>query len=149
MRVKSLGTAERALENGLFIQHKDDHGGDGGFERHLGNYAREMCEERMAELANKIETQGRLLSERADIGEMERYRALISELLGEVVGNAYAFRKERFIDSRGRLKICAIVTKINQKLEDLAREILEKTKDTLAIVSRIDEIRGLIIDILS
>lgn len=119
------------------------------FERHMSTSAGELYEEHLAELAVKIDDQGKLLAQRADMGEMERYRTLIAELISEVVGNAYAFRKERTIDARGRLKLCATVNKINEKLEDLAREILAGNKNTLEIISKIDDIRGLIVDIMT
>lgn len=118
------------------------------FERHFNTLGQEQYEEYIAALAKKIEAQGERLSQRADIGEMERFRSLVAELINEVVSNAYSFQREKSFDCRGRHKILATVNKINEKLEELAKEILAGKRDKLEIMSRVDEIRGLVIDIL-
>jgi uncharacterized protein YaaR (DUF327 family) len=78
---------------------------------------------------------------------MDRYRALVSDLLSEVVSHAYAFNKENAFDPRGRRKVYATIQKINEKLEELAKDILQGNQDALRILSMIDDIRGLIVDI--
>ncbi len=149
MKVKNLETPSRTIGDGLITLRKNDNAGsEGSFHHHMGSYAREFCEERVAALAVKIEDQGLLLAQRADIGEMERYRALIAELIAEVVANGYSTRKERTIDPRGRVKICTTISKINEKLEELAREILSENKDRIEIITKIDDIKGLIVDIM-
>ena len=72
----------------------------------------------------------------------------IAELIAEVVANGYSTRKERTIDPRGRVKICTTISKINEKLEELAREILSENKDRIEIITKIDDIKGLIVDIM-
>ena len=79
---------------------------------------------------------------------MQQYRTLISELLDEVVSNAYAFQKENSFDSRGRPRVYSLIRKVNDKLEELAKEILSDNQDSIKIISKIDDIRGLIIDVL-
>jgi len=118
------------------------------FGRQMDTAAAELYEEHVGELAAQIEEQGRRLAQRADVGELERYRRLIAELLNEVVSNAYAFRKEKSIDAKGRIRVCATISKINGKLDELAEKILDGTRDKLEIISRVDDIRGLIVDIL-
>ena len=149
MKVKSLGTISKGNDQDFFVERRRDASdSQQPFDRHLKNLGQEMYEEQMAGLAGKIEEQGQRLKQKADILEMERYRELITELLAEVVSNAYAFRKEKTIGTKGRLKVCATICKINQKLEEIAERILVGCKDSIEIISRIDDIRGLIIDIM-
>lgn len=108
---------------------------------------RERYEQNAADLAAKINEQGQKLAKKTDIGEMEKYRSLISELLNEVVSNAYAFQKENSFDFRGRHKVFATIQKINEKLEELASDIISGNKDAIRILSKVDDIRGLIIDV--
>ncbi len=150
MKVKSLGTAVRSPGGGFPVSCRSDAADlRQPFERHLCASSQELYEEHIAHLALQVDEQGRILTQKADIFEMERYRELISDLLTEIVGNAYVLRREKTIDSRGRLKIFATVSKINAKLEEIAREILTGNRDSLEILSRIDDIRGLLIDILT
>ena len=38
---------------------------------------------------------------------------------------------------------------VDQKLDELARELISDEKDNIAILSKIDEIQGLLLDILT
>ena len=131
----------------LVERKMDFSGGQQSFEQSFSASGRELYEQNVAALAQKINEQGAALSQIINIGEMERYRALVSELLGEVVHNAYAFKKENAFDSRGRRKVYALITKINEKLESMASDILHGNQDAIRIISMIDDIRGLILDI--
>ncbi len=117
------------------------------FERQFMSLGQEQFEQSIADLANRIDEQGRRLSKKIDIAEMEHYRSLISEFLNEVVSNAYSFYRENTYDQRGRRKVYATVKKINEKLEEMAQELLSSNRDTIKIISSIDDIRGLILDI--
>jgi uncharacterized protein YaaR (DUF327 family) len=81
--------------------------------------------------------------------KFEKYRGLISQLLNEVVKNAYALSSECITDGYGRQRIFATVTIVDDKLDDLASDLLQRDDKKLDFLGRIDEIRGLIMDILS
>lgn len=148
MKVKNSGNSHNITGENLFVEHKKDFASqDQNFERHFSELSKEKYEQYIAELTQKIDEQGARLAKRADIGEMERYRMLISELLNEVVGNAYAVNKEKIFDSKGKQKIYITVNKINEKLEKMARDIISGNMEKLELISSIDEIRGLIIDV--
>jgi uncharacterized protein YaaR (DUF327 family) len=140
------GAGPTAMQR-LVDRKMDLSSGRQSFERNFNDSGREQCDQKIAELAKRIDEQGTLLANKIDIGEMERYRALISELLAEVISNAYSFRKENSFDPRGSRKVYATVIKINEKLEIMAKDILEGNRDALLIIGGIDDIRGLILDI--
>jgi len=150
MKIKTqTGAASPRLADGLSPLQKSGRGdAAGAFQQQLGSSARAFSAERMAALAQEIEKQSLVLSQRADIGEMERYRALIAELIAEVVANGYCTRRETNLDPRGRIKVCTTIEKINTALDALAGEILSQNKDTLAILSKIGDIQGLLVDMM-
>ncbi len=104
-------------------------------------------EERIRELASKIAEQGEKLGKKVDIRELKVYKKLISEFLDEAVNNSRKFSKESFLDRRGRFKVYATVKKINSELEELTEQVLKEEKDNIKILQRIDDIRGLIMDL--
>ena len=126
----------------------DFSGGRQSFDQSFSSSARELYEQSVADLAKKINEQGAKLAGKINIAEMERYRALIADLLNEVVNHAYVFNKENAFDPRGRRKVYATIMKINEKLEEMAKDILHGSQDAIKIISMIDDIRGLIVDIL-
>jgi len=149
LRIKNTRPAfRRTGDPVLGVRTKAPAAATGSFERHFNTLGEEQYEEYLSDLTRRIEAQGDRLAQRADMAEMERFRALVAELINEVVSNAFAFQKEKYFDIRGRHKIFATVNRINEKLDELAKEILEGKRDRLEIMSRIDEIRGLVIDIL-
>lgn len=105
-------------------------------------------EERLQDLVNRIVQQGEKLGEKVDIRELKIYRKLVSEFLDEAVGKSHKFSKQSFLDRRGRHRVYAIVKKINKELEQLTNDVLSGEKDNIEILRRLDDIRGLIMDII-
>ena len=96
-----------------------------------------------------INVQGRLIAKHMDIREMKRYRGLIKDFLNEIVNRSHKFSRENFLDHRGRHRVYGIIRLIDENLDELAQELMKDEKDNLAILSKIGEIRGLLLDIFT
>ncbi|HBY20168.1 MAG TPA: DUF327 domain-containing protein [Clostridiales bacterium] len=108
----------------------------------------ENTQERVSRLLEEIGKQGELLSSRVDIRELKRYKQLISEFLNETVNNSHKFLKENMLDRRGRHRVWAVVKKVNEELENLTQEVLKEEKDNINILKCMEDIRGLLLDIV-
>lgn len=104
-------------------------------------------EERIKVLVDKIQSQGKKLEKKADIRDLKIYKQLISEFLDEAVSHSHAFTKKNFLDRRGRHRVYAIIKKINEELIELTNEVLRAEQDNLAILKKLEDIRGLILDL--
>ena len=100
-------------------------------------------------MMEEITQQGDKLGKRMDIRDMKNYRRLIKEFMNEIASHTHEFSRENFLDKKGRHRVYGIVKQINQTLDELAAELLKEEKDHLAILGKIDEIRGLILDIIT
>ena len=96
-----------------------------------------------------ITQQGYKLGKRMDIRDMKLYRKLIQEFMNEVASHSHKFSRENFLDKKGRHRVYGIVKQVNQTLDELAAELLKDEKDHITILSKIDEIRGLLLDIFT
>jgi len=105
-------------------------------------------DERVRNMIDQIVEQGNKLSKKIDIREFKIYKAMISEFLDEIVNNSHKFSKKSFLDRRGRYKVYAVIKRINEELDALAREFLNDERDNIQILKRLDDIRGLILDIM-
>lgn len=103
---------------------------------------------KLSSLIDDISRQGKLLSEHMDLGELKRYRGMVHDFINEVVGNSHEFSRENFLDRRGRHRVFGLVKLVNKNLDDLAQELLKSEKDHLSVLEKVDEIRGLLLDIL-
>ena len=80
---------------------------------------------------------------------MKKYRGLIKEFMNEIINRSHEFSRENFLDRRGRHRVYGIVRLIDEKLDELAQELVKDEKDNLAILAKIGEIRGLLLDIFT
>ena len=110
-------------------------------EQDLQTYLTSMMEE--------ITRQGDRLSKKMDVRDMKRYRGLIKDFMNEVVNRSNKFSRENFLDKKGRHRVYGIIRQVDDTLDELARELMKDEKDHLAILSKIGEIRGLLLDIFT
>ncbi len=103
--------------------------------------------ERLERLLEKIDKQADRLSKNITIKEVLSYKALISEFLKESVDSMVRFKKSNFLDSRGRHRVYGIIERVDEELEGLTKDVLSKEKDNIKILKRLDDIRGLILDV--
>lgn len=105
-------------------------------------------EKKLAGLLERISEQGQKLSKNVDIRDLKQYKKLVSEFLYETTSNSLKFNKQSLLDRRGRHKVYAVVKKVNKKLEELTEEVLKEEKDNINILGKIDDIKGLLLDII-
>ena len=96
-----------------------------------------------------ITMQGKKLGKHVDVRDMRRYRKLIQEFMNEIVNRSHKFSRENFLDRRGRHRVYGMIKRVNAALDELAQELMKDEKDHLLILDKIDEIRGLLLDILT
>jgi len=107
-----------------------------------------MYTARLKDMKKEIDEQGKLLGDRVDVREFEKYRRLIREFLDEIVSNGYTFSKEDAYASRGRHRYIATVRIVDEKLDALGKEVIKEHADKIEILNRIDDIRGLLLDLM-
>ena len=100
-------------------------------------------------MLNDINLQGKLIARHMDIREMKKYRGLIKDFLNEIVNRSHKFTRENFLDRKGRHRVYGLIRLIDENLDELAQELVEEEKNQISILSRIGEIEGLILDILT
>ncbi len=105
--------------------------------------------ERLSVMMEEITMQGKKLGKKMDVRDMKHYRRLIKEFMNEVVNRSHKFSRENFLDRRGRHRVYGMIKRVDAALDELAEELIKEEKDSLAILSKVDEIRGLLLDIIT
>ena len=113
----------------------------------IRNIEEKDLQEKLNSMMEQITVQGDKFSKHMDIKDMKKYRELVKGFLNEVVSRSHEFSRENFLDRRGRHRVYGIVRLVDKNLDDLAGELVKDEKDHLAIISKIDDIRGLLLDI--
>lgn len=123
---------------------------DGSFKFMLASHVAESeLQGRLQTLMEEITIQGERLAKRRDVKDMRHYRALVKEFMNEVVTHSHSFSRENFLDRRGRHRVYGIIRLVDENLDLLAQELMKDEKDNLAILNKIGEIRGLLLDIFT
>lgn len=105
--------------------------------------------ERLNLMMEEIVMQGDKIVKRMDVRDMRRYRTLIKEFMNEIVNRSHKFSRENFLDRRGRHRVYGIIRLVDEKLDELAQELVSEECDKIAILAKVDEIRGLLLDIFA
>ncbi len=113
----------------------------------ISNIEEKDLQEKLSNMMQEITAQGEKISKHMDIKDMKRYRELVKGFMNEIVSRSHQFSRENFLDRRGRHRVYGIVKLVDKNLDELAGELMKEEKDHLAIVGRIDDIRGLLLDI--
>ena len=100
-------------------------------------------------MMEEISAQGDKIAKHMDIKDMKRYRELIKDFMNEVVTHSHKFSRENFLDKRGRHRVYGIIKLVDKNVDELAQELINEEKSHLKILGKIDEIKGLLLDILT
>lgn len=123
---------------------------DGNFKFTLVSHVEEQeLQARLNTLMEEITMQGEKLGKKRDVRDMKKYRGLIKEFMNEIVSHSHSFSRENFLDRKGRHRVYGIIRLVDENLDALAQELMKDEQDHLAILSKIGEIRGLLLDILT
>lgn len=102
---------------------------------------------KLTAMLEDITVQGKLIAEHMDVRDMKKYRMMVKEFMNEVVNRSHKFSRENFLDRRGRHRVYGMVKLVDQNLDELAQELVKDEKDHITILEKVDEIRGLLLDI--
>lgn len=114
----------------------------------LGKVEEAELKEKLNGMLESITEQGNRLAKHMDIGDMRKYRESIKEFMNEVTSRSHKFSRENFLDKKGRHRVYGLVKRVDETLDELAQELLKDEKSHLSILNKIDEIRGLLLDMI-
>lgn len=124
--------------------------GDGSFKFTLTSAVEEAAlQEKLNGLLTDITRQGNVIAQHMDIRDMKKYRGLVKDFMNEIVNRSHKFSRENFLDRKGRHRVYGIIRLIDENLDELAQELMKDEKDHITILSKIGEIRGLLLDIFT
>ncbi len=123
---------------------------DGSFKFTLISHIEEQeLAARLNMMLEEISSQGKKLVKHMDVKDMKHYRELIKEFMNEIVNRSHKFSRENFLDKKGRHRVYTMIKLVDKNLDELAIELIKDEKDHITILNKIDEIRGLLLDILT
>lgn len=117
------------------------------FHQQMDEQERKEYQEKINSLLDGIRADASALLKNGNLELFEGYRMRLSDLMEEIIHHAYLFQSERIRDGYGRRRVLATVSVVDRKMKQMGEELLSENRQQLDLMSRIDEIRGLIMDL--
>ncbi len=118
-----------------------------GFSVDLSKEADQQVRQHLEELLNKIQQQGKRLGQTPTFSELKSYRELVKKFMTEAVSQMYDVESGTGWDRRGRQKAYTLVKKVDETLESLTEDVKKGQESQLAILEKMDSIRGMLVDL--
>ncbi|WP_027308740.1 YaaR family protein [Caloramator sp. ALD01] len=105
---------------------------------------KDQTEQNLQNMLNEIDKLGKKLIATRSVEDAREYRKKVQEYLNYVVKNAYILKREVGPYSYGlHIKIEII----NEKVDAITRELIEQQRETIELADKIEEIKGLLVDV--
>jgi uncharacterized protein YaaR (DUF327 family) len=105
--------------------------------------------ENLEELLDEVNQMGEMLAESQSLENIKRYRQAVSAFLKFVVDNMLTVEEQTSGGNVLRRKRFTQVRIINTKLESLLQGVLQNQGKQLDVLEKINEIRGLLVDLIT
>lgn len=98
-------------------------------------------------LISDIEQQGKRVSVSRTFKDLARFKSLIKSFVEEAVDNGLDVEQERGWNMEGYARTLSTVQEIDTKIIELTQMVLDKQRNSLDILEKIGEIKGLLINL--
>ena len=95
----------------------------------------------------EVDEYARRLKESPILDNLLPYKKRVRAILRFLVEQSYDVKESSVYDLHGRRRLLVLVESIDHKLEELTRDFLNQHSSSIDLVSRLDEIRGLLLDL--
>lgn len=117
-----------------------------GFFEDLGAAETQQLHLEFDKLVEEITRQGALFAKNPTHERLGLYKSMIKDFLKYVT--EHMLQVEHHTGGRLKQKIYTVTTIIDEKLNDLATYVMSQQADNIQLLSTLDEIRGLLIDLV-
>ena len=98
-------------------------------------------------ILKQIEAEAENLKKTPSPEGVKRYRKLVQAFMKETLNQSYELNQENHWDPYGNRKTFVTVKKVNQALEEMMDTVVQQEKRQIDLVAKLDEIRGLLLDL--
>lgn len=130
-------------------QHEVKHGNQVGnrFGEMVIKQGSKMQQEQLTRLLGDISSAGERVAKSRNLRELARYKMLIKRFLQESVKYGLEMKQSHTWNRYGEGRRLKVVETIDEKLVELAEDLLNEEKATIDLLDKIGEIKGLLINL--
>ncbi len=115
----------------------------------LENVQEQVSSDNLEELLDEVHGSGDRLKEAQTLENIKKYRGAVKAFLNFVVNNMLLIEEKTSGNNILKRKRFTQIRVIDKELESLVRDILQNQYEQLEILRKIDEINGMLVDLLT
>ncbi|MDD2212672.1 MAG: YaaR family protein [Paludibacteraceae bacterium] len=108
-----------------------------------------LGQERLTLFLDSLDEMGERLVKTFSIYDLLAYKEMLRSFLDETLQQVYGLKEETGWSGTGRPKLYQRIELLDQEMESLTKIVLEKQKDPVKLLKKLDSIRGLLVDLYS
>lgn len=101
------------------------------------------------DLLGQIDAQTKEIEQSLTFESLASYKELVRKFVGTVVSELYQVEEKISISPTGRKKSMLLVKKIDQALDELGEKFLDRHSNMINFMGRLEDIKGLLMDLYS
>lgn len=101
---------------------------------------------RLNQIMQKVDEQGKALSEKQTVAELKKYKKLVKLFMDEAVNAGLELKEDRHFTRRGRTQLYKMIRQVDDQLVKLTQDVVDKQAPSLDILDRVGEIKGLLVN---
>lgn len=121
--------------------------GESAFDQEMAGRRDAESQFRMQELLAEIDKLSYRLNRNMTVNDLMLYKRLVKQFLQEASNRAYQIKQQRARNRRGRSILVSIQT-IDREIEALVNDFIQKKKDPFELLTTLDKIRGMLVDMI-
>lgn len=106
-----------------------------------------MQTEQLTRLLGDISTAGDRVARSRNLRELARFKMLVKRFLQETIDNGMELKQSHTWNRFGEGRRLKIIETIDERLVELAQDILNEEKEAIDLLDKIGEIKGLLINL--
>jgi uncharacterized protein YaaR (DUF327 family) len=138
LRGKGIFSADQRITSPLYEKN---------FSELLDQQDAQHSNKHLAQWMEEIHKQGERLTRSMTLRELKQYRLLVQRFLESTVKRGVGLKEAKGWDRRGRGRLYKIIEEVDQKLLEMADELLTQEQGRITILQQIGEIRGLLLNL--
>lgn len=122
-------------------------GTESSFGQELGQHQEVMSQLKMREILAEIDKLTQRLNRNINLNDLMLYKKLVKNFLKEASSEAYQVSKRRGRNRSGRTVLVTVNT-IDSEIDSLINEFRDKKTEPMEILTALDKIRGMLLDLM-
>jgi uncharacterized protein len=113
----------------------------------VSKQSEKLQSEQLTRLLGDIEAQGKRLLQSQTVRDLQLYKNLVQRFVKEAVNFGMQLKQNKSWNEQGRSRTLKLVKEIDEQLIQITEAVLSQEKDSITLLDKIGEIKGLLVNL--